>query len=550
MSKRETEEKINLLSNQNCDVLIVGAGISGLISAREILRADPELKVLIIEGKNRVGGRTHTVELKCAGGGTEKWDIGGQWVGRTQTHIIDLINELDLETYDQYSEGTKWMQVGSLKQKKYIYLLPKAEEKSPLSFFEARDFLKYNTKISNLVESIHVNDVLSSLNAKKYDAITMKEWFRKNASTRYLIDVADTVAKNTFGVPAAKISFLYFLVYIRSAGNLNDVLDDTDTGADSLKIAGGTQQISQKLCDIVGWEKIYLNQALLKLKFLDEDDDEPFVEAVIQNTLDETKVAKIIAKRVILAIPPSECSRIRFQPSLPFDKKQLFDGFPQGNYLKFIVTYETPFWREKGFSGEIFSTGFTENPGEEHPLNAVYDATSKTGKPALIGFIISRTWSDSTPESRKEAVLKDLARFLGDEALKPIDYIDKDWQQEIFTGGCPTGVIPAGNMEAYARAREPWKTIHFAGTELATIWIGYMSGAVQSGLRASHEVLLKLGNKNINWDYLEDSFLNPKYKPQLEWDNSYKDSTIISAKSLLLVSITIGVAYFVKSRMS
>ncbi|KAE9547509.1 hypothetical protein FO519_009279 [Halicephalobus sp. NKZ332] len=426
MPNQETGEKINFLKNQDCDVLIVGAGISGLISAREILKADPELKVIIIEGKNRVGGRTHTVELKCAGGETEKWDIGGQWVGETQIHIINLIKELDLETYDQHAGGITWMQIGSSKQKKYT-IIPPVED------------------------------------------------------TRYLVDSVDVITKNLFGISAAKMSFLYFLVYVKSGGNLDDLIGSSDTGADAMKIAGGTQQISQKLCDIVGWEKIYLNQALLKLKFLDEDNGETHVEAIVQSTLDETKISKITAKRVILAIPPSECSKIRFQPSLPFDKKQLFEGFPQGHYLKFIATYEIPFWKEKGFSGGMFATGFTDNPGEAHPLNAVYDATSKTGKPALIGFAVNKTWSDVTPKVRKEAILQDLARFFGDEALRPVDYIDKDWRQEIFNGGCPTGIIPVGNMEAYARVREPWKMIHFAGTETATMWIGYMSGAVQSG---------------------------------------------------------------------
>ncbi|KAE9547785.1 hypothetical protein FO519_009004 [Halicephalobus sp. NKZ332] len=549
MPESDIEKETNSLTNQDCDVLIVGAGISGLISAREILKADPELKVLIIEGKDRVGGRTHTIELKCAEKGTEKWDIGGQWVGRTQTHIIDLIKELGLETYDQYTEGIRWMQMGNAKRKQYTSRFPMVEETGQLSFAEVLDFLKSCTKLKTLIESVDVKDFLSSPNAREYDAITIREWFQKHTNTRCFSDLADMVAKTVFGVPAERISFLYFLVYIKSGGSLDDVLDNTDTGADSLRVSGGTQQISQKLCEIVGWDNIHLNQALLKLRFLDENDDNSLVEAVIQNTLDETKISKVIAKRVILAVPPVECSRIRFQPSLPFDKKQFFDGCHQGNYLKFIATYETPFWRKKGFSGEIFSTGFTGNPRETRPLSSALDATTDTGKPALVGFFNNETWSDSTPEVRKEAVLRDMAKFLGNEALKPLDYADKDWGQEMFTGGCPTGVIPAGNMGAYARAREPWKTIHFGGTEMATVWIGYMSGAVQSGLRASHEVLLKLGSRNVNWDYLEDSFLNPQYKPQLEWDNSYKkDSTMTSVKAFLS-SIATGTKYLIKSKI-
>ena len=42
----------------------------------------------------------------------------------------------------------------------------------------------------------------------------------------------------------------------------------------------------------------------------------------------------------------------------------------------------------------------------------------------------------------------------------------------------------------YGRAiREPVERIHWAGTETATFWNGYMDGAVRSGERAAKEVL-------------------------------------------------------------
>lgn len=86
------------------------------------------------------------------------------------------------------------------------------------------------------------------------------------------------------------MSFLYFLVYMKSGGKLDDVLESTNTGAQTMKIVGGTQQISKKLAQIVGWDRIFLNQALLKLQAVDKHDDESAIEAVIQNTFDPTKV--------------------------------------------------------------------------------------------------------------------------------------------------------------------------------------------------------------------------------------------------------------------
>ncbi len=67
------------------------------------------------------------------------------------------------------------------------------------------------------------------------------------------------------------------------------------------------------------------------------------------------------------------------------------------------------------------------------------------------------------------------------------------WDREIYTGGCPVGVMPPGVMTEYSRAlRAPVDRIHWAGTETATVWTGYMDGAVQAGQRAAAEVLAGL----------------------------------------------------------
>ena len=67
------------------------------------------------------------------------------------------------------------------------------------------------------------------------------------------------------------------------------------------------------------------------------------------------------------------------------------------------------------------------------------------------------------------------------------------WAREIYTGGCPVGVTPPGVLMEYGPAfREPVGRIHWAGTETATVWTGYMDGAVQSGQRAASEVLAGL----------------------------------------------------------
>jgi monoamine oxidase len=516
-----THGNLPLNPDEQCDILIVGGGIAGLTTAREIRKAEPGLKVLVIEAKNRVGGRTNTIELKTAGNTTDKFDLGGQWVGITQTYILNVLKDLNLETYEQYTEGKKWLQMGHEKPWTYNGSLPTAADfYNQYSAFEMADILRAYPIIKKLVDSVDLKNVMNTPNAKKLDALTVEEWSRQNGQTRFFQDLCEASTMVAYGVRAMSMSMLYYLYYAKAAGSVDNLLETTDTGAQRFRIKGGTLQISEKLANAIGKENVRLNQALLQLHI---DEAKNTVTAVTQDLTNLKNIKIICAKRVTLAIPPSECGKIRFTPALPFEKKLLFDGAPQGNLMKFIATYETTFWRTKGFSGEVMACGGGgENPDELTPLVDVYDGTNHLGKPAIVGFANNNVFGPhENREARKNRILKDLTRFFGDECLHPTDYIDKDWHEEPFSPGCPVAVIPAGNMGAFAHIREPYSLVHFAGTESATHWTGYMSGAVQSGLRAAHEILHNFKSKNVNFEHLKDSTYDPKYKRPKDWDFTY-----------------------------
>ena len=84
--------------NLNRDVVVVGAGPSGLTAARELKKAG--LTVAVLEARDRVGGRTWTDTVNGA-----MLEIGGQWVSPDQTALLELLQELGLETYPRYREG-------------------------------------------------------------------------------------------------------------------------------------------------------------------------------------------------------------------------------------------------------------------------------------------------------------------------------------------------------------------------------------------------------------------------------------------------------------
>ena len=90
-------------------------------------------------------------------------------------------------------------------------------------------------------------------------------------------------------------------------------------------------------------------------------------------------------------------------------------------------------------------------------------------------------------------MLESLTAYFGPQAASPRRYVEKNWTDEAWTRGCYEGFAPPGVLLDYGRAlREPFRRVHWAGTETATWWIGYMDGAVESGQRAAAEVLSKL----------------------------------------------------------
>ena len=131
------------------------------------------------------------------------------------------------------------------------------------------------------------------------------------------------------------------------------------------------------------------------------------------------------------------------------------------------------------------------------PAQATFDNTPPSGTPGiLMAFVEAEAARQRLGASRDDLrrdVLKNLSDYFGPQAANPTSFHVSDWQEEIWTRGCPVCFTAPGVLLDYGRAiREPADRIHWAGTETATFWNGYMDGAVRSGERAAKEVLAAL----------------------------------------------------------
>ena len=163
---------------------------------------------------------------------------------------------------------------------------------------------------------------------------------------------------------------------------------------------------------------------------------------------------------------------------------------PMGQVIKCVVAYERPFWRAEGLSGEALC--------DDGPVRLVYDDSPPEGeRGALVVFILgaaAKEWGARTRAERARAVCAELERCFGPQASQPLAYLEQNWPAEPWSKGCYVGICPPGALTSYGAAlREPVGLIHWAGTETARVWNGYMDGAIESGERAAREVLERLG---------------------------------------------------------
>lgn len=448
---------------EKVDVVIVGGGISGLWTAHQ-LKKHTNLSVVVLEGRDRVGGRLFSVDP----GSADAFDLGGHWVGRTQYHILSVLKELGIETYNQWTTGTKILDIDG-KVRHYKSTLPN------LPLMQEANFALFALLAEHTIAEVPRDSPWKFAKAPHFDNQTVDSFcssFPWNKETKQLVSSA---TQTIMGKELPEISSLQFLHYAACVGGLNPLLDASPGGGQEFKVHGGTQNIVMQLAKTAD---VRYNSTVVGI-------DQTAQGAVVQ-TLEGSRYA---ARRVVLSIPPHLAARIWFNPPLPSAKAHLLTQMTQGHLIKTFAMYKKAFWRDNGFSGEVVSS--------RYPLSICYDDTTPGGKAALVCFVGGGYAAKASPlskEDRQAAVIESLVEYFGEEARNVDQFVEKDWGLEPFTGGCPTGSLAGGALTQWGPVlREPHGVVSFGGTETAIWWYGYMNGGVQAGERCAMETMEGFG---------------------------------------------------------
>lgn len=443
------------------DVIVIGAGLAGLAAARALVASGDE--AVVLEARDRVGGRIENGFLEG-----EPVELGGQWVGPGQDEVLGLIAELGLETFPTWTEGVNLFDSrGSVGR--YSGTIPKV---NPIALAELAIALKRIDRLSRSIDPAHP---WTAPKAAKWDSISVADWVSRTVLTATAKDLIRLAVHAVWAAEPEEISMLHFLAYARSGGSIEALLD-TEGGAQDSRIVGGSQAIANRMAEELG-DRVLTGRPVSAVA---RDDDTVRVEAAGESFL---------ARRAIVTIPPALTDRIEWVPALPEDRAGLTASMLPGRAIKAMAAYETPFWREEGLSGSVTSIG--------SPVSMVFDNTPPSGTPGVLVSFFEASAADRagamTDPERRELVIDNLARLFGEKAARPVDYVDRCWAREEFSGGCYGAFMPPGAWTGRGTAlSEPVGPIHWAGAEVATRWTGYMDGAIRSGREAAASVAASL----------------------------------------------------------
>lgn len=450
------------------DVVVVGAGLSGLICARDLRRRGHRVRLL--EARERPGGRLHS---RPTASGLEV-DLGGQWGGRTHHRLAALVEDLQLRRFPSPADGDGHFHWQGVRRR-----APLAEHFSDsLLFFqpealglpprEVSDALALNAALEALAREVPAAAPWSAPDATRLDRTTIAAWFDQRQAgplARHGIRWLTRVG-GSGGFEPHESSLLH-LAWTQAVAPQRDT-------PEAWLVEGAMGQVGRRLAEELA-DALQLRAP---------------VEA-IEETAGAVRVhhsggAVLEARAVVVAIPPALRLGLRFSPPLPPAWTALLERSPMGGMVKVLALYPEAFWRQEGLSG----LGIGDLP----LLELTADSSPPGGRPGVLASFIAADaaahWQRRDARARRESVLADLTAYWGPGAANPTELILHNWNEDPWTRGAFTSFLTPGAWSTHGPSwRESHGRVLWAGTEAALRWPGYFEGAIEAGLAAADQAV-------------------------------------------------------------
>ncbi|MFD6067598.1 MULTISPECIES: flavin monoamine oxidase family protein [Amycolatopsis] len=424
-------------------VVVVGAGLSGLVAARALHRRGVE--VVVLEAADRVGGRVLS-ETTALG---SRLDLGGQWIGSDHHRVRALAAEFGATEFPMHT-GT-------------FPVLIEAGRRVPL----------WSPALLPAGLLLAAAGVLGRTGTpKRWNRTTLGSVLR--AVPGRARGLLEAVVAASWTADLDRLSVEAMTRMIRAQGGLRTMLS-TAGGAQEALLAEGVGTLVDGLAAELG-PRVRTGEAVTSIV---RDDD----GVTVRTGRDRLRAAK-----VVIAVPPPVAARIAHEPALPRQRAELEKNTCMGTVHKAIAVFERPFWRERA-QGE-----FLVLDGLGH---TVFDTTAPGGPGhlcVLVGGPRARRLDGMDTAARRDALLRPLVPQLGSAVLEPAGWHEKAWHLDEHVGGGYTALPVPGTTDGFPPLSPvPAGHVHWAGSETARDHPGYLDGAIEAGERAGREVAEALG---------------------------------------------------------
>ena len=429
----------------NMKVIVAGAGLAGLMTARDLEARGAQ--VTVIEARDRVGGRVHTIRDGFVAG--QHAEAGADLIESEQSLVLDLARELDLKPMRILRRG--WGFYGPDKRGKLrIRNAPDAFEEGARRLQpEITDYTlagrRWDSPITSAIARQSVRDWLTRINADAGFSAAMtglRGFFLADPDDLSLIALVDEFASG-------------------------------ETPADSrmFRIADGNDRLATEMSRRLRGN-VTLNAAVRRVV---QDNSE------VRVTVHDGQQREVIADYAVLALPASTLRDVQFEPALHADQSRAFASLRYGAATRVLLQFATRYWRRPGRPSAY---------GTDQATGAVWDANEQQSmRPGILTLLAGGGAASEIRCILEDGVAALLSRleWLGRPSML-LQHRVIGWDLDPWARGGYAYFDPAFDPHLRAWLMRPSKRVVFAGEHTSDRWQGYMNGALESGRRAAAEV--------------------------------------------------------------
>ncbi|MFE3058745.1 flavin monoamine oxidase family protein [Nocardia sp. NPDC059239] len=433
---------------QDYDVIVIGAGFAGATTAREC--ATLGLRTLVLEARDRVGGRTWTSELSDG----ELIEIGGTYVHWLQPHTWSEISRYGLDAAIEPAVREVPEQLLAPSGANLVWHDFEDHAGRQKELFE-RFFEQSMEVVPRPYDPLYAGDAVA-----EFDKLSIRDRLDQlNLAPDDYAYLAGVFGGES-GVDVSEASFLTMLRWWSLAGHNHGAFEEALFG---YKLTGGTVGLLNAIISDGGAE-LRLNEVVTTV--VNGDDGV---------TVSTAGGGAYSAKVAVVATPSGIWPRIGFAPALAAERVEAArEGMqvPRGSKIIAVIRGE--------------SRRFYVQPHPGHPIGFMWTNHLRSADEQVVTIFGTPALKDATDPDEVAAAVKSLLPDVEIVEAVTGTYLDDD---EFAGGGWPfpkRGQLT--RFAPYKKFAEPEGRLVFATSDIAAGWCGFIDGAIESGYRAARNV--------------------------------------------------------------